>query len=217
MLAFTFWLLSTYNYAANTLGATKKFATKLLNALYTLFNPETYIFFDRVSHAYPALKVNPYASTSAIPMWTYNSDTHEFFEWPMVASSQAGDQLPLLSMEIVEDGNIAYDLTDFIETIRVYNACGEVCAPYICHIIGAWTLSSGIVLDPYKNFTVHLITNDGDSQRVNLNDMIVSYTEQEEDEQEEDEQEEDEQEEDEQEEDEQEETIESSTNIDKLD
>jgi len=57
-----------------------------------------------------------------------------------------------------------------------------------------------------------LITNDGDSQRVNLNDMIVSYTEQEEDEQEEDEQEEDEQEEDEQEE-----TIESSTNIDKLD
>ena len=209
MLAFTFWLLSTYNYAANTLGATKKFATKLLNALYSVFSPETYIFFDRVSHAYPALKVNPYASTSAIPMWTYNSDTHEFFEWPMVASSQAGDQLPLLSMEIVEDGRAAYDLTDFIETVRVYNACGEVCAPYISHIISAWSLSSGIVLDPYKNFVVHLITNEGDNQTHSLNDMTVSYTEEEQKQEQEQEQD--------QEQEQEQENAESSTNIDKLD
>jgi hypothetical protein len=209
MLTFTFWLLSTYNYAANTLATATKFATKLFNAIHGVFSSETYIFFDKVTHAYPALKVNPYASTSAIPMWTYNSDTHEFFEWPMVASSQAGDQLPLLSMEIAEDGNIVYDLTDFIETVRVYNACGKVCAPYISHIIGAWTLSSGIVLDPSKNFVVHLITNDGDGHTLGLNDVTVSYTEEEEQGQEQEEQEEQEGQE--------QEVAESSTNIDKLD
>lgn len=204
MLMLTFWLLSTYNYATNTLATASKFARKLVKAFYGVFVPDTYIFFDKIAHAYSTSKVNAYASTSAIPMWTYNSDTHEFFEWPMAASSRAGDQLPLLSMEIAEDGNIVYDITDFIETVRVYNACGEVCAPYISHIVGAWTLSSGIVLDPSKNFAVHLITNDGESQTLSLNDMTVRYTEEEEAEEQAEEQD-------------QEVAAESPTNIDKLD
>ena len=63
-------------------------------------------------------------------------------------------------MEILEEDSVMYDLTDFIGDIKVHTS-GAVVFPSIAHILGAWSLSSGIILDATREFNVRIIDIDG--------------------------------------------------------
>jgi len=60
---------------------------------------------------------------------------------------------------------VVHDLTDFLENVEVFHA-NITMFPSIAHILGAWSLSSKIVLNPEHNYTVDIITDTGDTLSV---------------------------------------------------
>ena len=64
--------------------------------------------------------------------------------------------LPILSMEILAGEDVVCDLTDFIASVKVHTYSMDV-LPSIAHLLGAWSIHSGIVLDRGRNFMVRVI------------------------------------------------------------
>jgi len=162
--AYVMWILSTYNtitYIVDRLCFTTK---KAYCALQDAFTPKTYILFSGHPTAYLESAVSVDASTSAKPLWYYTPENGHFVEYTDGSSAQVLEKtspsihtLPVLSMEIVENSNVVYDLTDFAEAARVYNATSAVSSPSIAHIMSAWSASSGIVLSSTRPFKLRLV------------------------------------------------------------
>ena len=114
-----------------------------------------YFFYERNPAPYFYLSVNESGKGSAVPQWLYDTNTKTFTEF---AEQQGGvtKPLPILSLEIMHKDKVLYDLTDFIEMLRVNSSDGEL-APSIAHLLGAWSMHSGIVLDPERGFEVQMI------------------------------------------------------------
>jgi hypothetical protein len=72
-----------------------------------------------------------------------------------------GASLPILSMTIVDEGRVIHDLTEFLESVRVFHRNSAF--PSIAHILGAWSLSSGIVLNIKREYFANIITTDADT------------------------------------------------------
>ena len=62
-------------------------------------------------------------------------------------------------MEILENERVIFDLTDFLEKLKIYGNT----MPSVEHIVGAWQVSSGIVLDVTSPYVVRHITEDADT------------------------------------------------------
>ena len=166
-----FWFLSVYNSVTKVTESTISAAQKIYRALYGAFIPDSFVFFDGVVYPYPEAIINPTASTSATPVWRYLSETKQFVAWSLrssLESAQMSHSLPILSMDIYEGDNTVYDLTDFTEKIRVYNDSMTPLSPSVAHIVSAWTLCSGIVLDPSRDFRIRYMTQDAETVEVGL-------------------------------------------------
>jgi hypothetical protein len=171
-----FWLLSLYNSVSKTTERTISIARKIYRSLYGAFVPDAYLFFENVAYPYPEAAVNPHASTSANPVWRYLSETHQFVSWNLGSSLEAAQMthaLPILSLDIYEDDTTVYDLSDFIEKIRVYNSSMEPLSPCVAHIVNAWILSSGIVLNPTRSFKVRYMTQEAETVECELDSMDI--------------------------------------------
>jgi hypothetical protein len=164
------WLLSAYNSATKVTESTISAVQKIYRALYGAFIPDSYIFFHDIVEAYPEERINTAASTSAIPLWRYLSETKQFVAWSVTSleAAQMSHSLPILSMDIYEGDETVYDLTDFIEKIRVYNDTMQPISPSVAHIVSAWSLSSGIVLNPAREFKIRYMTPDADTVETDL-------------------------------------------------
>jgi hypothetical protein len=69
----------------------------------------------------------------------------------------------MLSLEIVNSADrVIYDLSDFVESVRFIET-EEYSGPTIHHVLAAWSLSSGIVVD-YRMYTIRYIDGNGDTQ-----------------------------------------------------
>lgn len=139
---------------------------KTLVSAYTI---KTHIFFEGIVSPYSKSEVNLGAPSSAVPLWHYSTDTKRFVEWSRDHRRMSDaekvltmKELPILSMAIVDDERIIHDLTDFVGSIRVFHSDPKV-YPSIAHIVGAWSLSSGIVLNPLKEYFANSITSSADT------------------------------------------------------
>jgi len=155
------FLLGLYNYLDGAFSEVSKFATKLYRGVKETFSPKIYYLFECLPAAYLTTSVNIAASSSAVPDWYYLAETKTFVEWehftPISSLMRINSlQLPVLSMEIVEEGAVVYDLTEFIENIKIHTL-GDEFFPSIAHILAAWSISSGIVLDNTREFTIRMI------------------------------------------------------------
>ena len=148
--------LSVYNTLVSCVDIFSKSVNKFYCAVSAALEPAVFVFFDKIPHPYLRNLLNPEASTSAKPLWRYTADTHTFVAW----NGGAVVSMPIFSMEVVEDGKMVYDLTDFLETVRVY---GESETPSVAHIVQAWSLSSGIVLNPARKFFIRYINEEADT------------------------------------------------------
>jgi len=72
-------------------------------------------------------------------------------------------------MEILEDDKVVYDLTDFLETVKVYNL-DENIMPSVAHILGAWSTHSCIVLDRTRPFTIRMVTDKAETVNTMMDD-----------------------------------------------
>lgn len=167
-------LLYAYQFADSTIKTFIDFFSRLAKAYTAVFRPNYYIFFEGSARPHSFYAVNYWASGSAAPELMYSADKKLFFPWiprnPITLSEgmdfdsvfveERYKALPFLSIEIVDaEGRAAYDLTDFLESMR-YVALDGFPAPTLAHILSAWTLSSAIVPDPAR-YTVRYIDVDG--------------------------------------------------------
>jgi hypothetical protein len=167
-------LLYAYQFADSTIKSAIEIFSRLAKAYSAVFRPNYYIFFEGSPQPHSFYAVNYWASGSAAPELMYSVDKKLFFPWiprnPITLSEgmdfdavfveERYKALPFLSIEIVDaEGRAAYDLTDFLESMR-YVALDGFPAPTLAHVISAWTLSSAIVPDPAR-YTVRYIDVDG--------------------------------------------------------
>lgn len=143
----------------------------MFRACCAVFEDKTYIIFEHDAHPYEAATVQHWASGSAVPRWLYNATRKDFLAWGD-SSETKSYALPWLSLEIIGGQQVHYDLTDFIEGIRVRCAGEQRQYPTLPEVLGAWTKSSGIVLHPTR-FTARLITEEGDTQGFTLDGTLL--------------------------------------------
>jgi hypothetical protein len=62
-------------------------------------------------------------------------------------------------MEILENDKVVFDLTDFLENMKIYGTS----MPSVEHIIGTWYISNGIVLDTTSRYVVRHITENAET------------------------------------------------------
>lgn len=153
------WLLRIFNTVSYCITETASFIGKVYDAFKIAFGAKNYILFEGNCSPYEMDKVNTTASCSAFIEWLYTPDSHTFYEWSS-DENQERRNLPILSLEILHKDHVIYDLTDFLENIKVESTEGV--APSIMHLIAVWSLSSGIVLNPRSSFDARVITNTGD-------------------------------------------------------
>jgi hypothetical protein len=152
-----------YNYLAYAVGTCATTIHTLYTGVRNAFSVKTHILFEGISTPYDKVLVNTGAPSSAMPLWWYNKDETAFIEWSPLNDRDVkkGVSLPILSMTIVDEGRAIHDLTDFLETVRVFHTNGVF--PSIAHILGAWSLSSGIVLNTKREYFASIITSDADT------------------------------------------------------
>jgi hypothetical protein len=166
--------LSLYSFAESSVKILLDFFHRLAKAYSIVFRPNYYLFFEGSSQAFPFYSVNHWATGSAAPELMYCPDKKLFFPWIPRNPEAPGEgmdfsdvfvqdryrPLNILSVEVIDaEGRVAYDLTDFIESVR-YVALDGFTVPSLTHILSAWTLSSGIVPDSTR-FTLRYIDSDG--------------------------------------------------------
>jgi hypothetical protein len=173
----TLALLRAYNMFSYIGSAIWHHLTTLYSAVINAYSEKLYYFFDTSMHGFDAQKVFPWATGSAEPVWLYNSDTKEFMEWVgSVDKTEAANvykaQIPFLSLEITDEaGKAHYDLTDFIETLKVHNVAEEKVLPSVYHVIGAWSLGSHIILDGSR-FNIRYINTSAETVEMRFGEAV---------------------------------------------
>jgi hypothetical protein len=151
------FLLPLYNSIDTFIRGFYYECTQIWNALRSAIGPKSYIFFEDSGAPYWSVQVTPTASGSAKPEWVYLDDKRCFVEWGCTNSETKAISLPILSLEIIEKDKVLYDLTEFLEHIQVYSEKGVF--PSILQLVGAWGLSSGIIVDMNRGFEFRIICN----------------------------------------------------------
>ena len=161
------WGLSILRTVGYWVSTARDVATRAYDALHREFtSAPAYLFFDATNpcNVYSLEKAVTYASAFAKPQWVWEPRDRNFFEWSgskemALEHTEVRRPLPLLSLEVLDKDTqvVQYDLTDFIEGISVYTQSRAKAFPSMSQIIGAWSLGSGIVLDPHR-FVVRYIT-----------------------------------------------------------
>ena len=157
------FLARTYIFIKNTYDTVYENLHVLYNKLQKALSKKQYVFFQYITSPYNILDVIIAASSCAPPLWYYIPENKAFISCNLVASvedtlnsAKRGSPLPILSMEVVENDQVVFDLTDFLSSITVYPSTHNKCPP-VAHILSAWTLSSKIVLDRERSFVVRLM------------------------------------------------------------
>ena len=157
------FLARTYIFIKNTYDTVYENLHVLYNKLQQVLSKKQYVFFQYISSPYNILDVNITTSSCAPPLWYYIPENKAFISCSLVASiedtlksAKRGSPLPILSMEVVENDQLVFDLTDFLSSIIVYPSTHNKC-PSVAHILSAWALSSKIILDRERSFVVRLI------------------------------------------------------------
>ena len=162
-------LLRVYNHLYVLTDMCVKNAVYLWETVVQAYSIKTYILFNGIAYPYNRALVNIGILSSATPLWYYREDTRTFVEWSLqfqnmddAQRSLQARELPILSMAVVDEERIIHDLTDFLGPIRVVHSSPTV-FPSIAHIVGAWSLSSGIILNPSKQYLANSITSSADT------------------------------------------------------
>jgi hypothetical protein len=162
------WCLSLYNLYSSFCTRISNFFKKVITAVKRIYTAEHYIFLHNIDYPFLNTEIELVDEYSAKPEWKYVADQYQFFEWypegnTTVENSFSSHSLPMLSMEILDGDTMLYDLTDFIENIRVYNSTPNNHTPSIKQIIAAWSLHSKVVLNPTRNFSVQYINENAET------------------------------------------------------
>lgn len=168
------WLFSAYMFTSSWLSYGCDITEKVVRGVVNSFKADNYVFFSEmpIVRAYSTTVVNMGSSCAAPLDWIYDSNKHMFLDGKNPVLPQKRSSLPFLSLEIQSraNGSVLYDLTDFLETVRAYSDAGR--KPTIGHILEAWSLSSGLVINPSLIECLRGMNDDGDPITITYDNAI---------------------------------------------
>jgi hypothetical protein len=137
---------------------TKKISTNV----YRGFQAESYYFFKDSAVPWDARRVNLSSAGSPHVDWYYNAETKTF-------RRQENDghlhHFPYLTAEIYHGDLALYDITSFTESLRW---TGGETAPSANHVLAAWYIDTGVLLDPSLPLVLRVINEEGDQTEIPL-------------------------------------------------
>lgn len=135
---------------------------KVTWSVYAGLQPETYYFFKDSAHPWDARRVNLSRAGSPHVDWHYNADIRTFRR---EENDGVLHHFPYLTAEIYHGDLALYDITSFTESLRWTG--GDV-APSANHVLAAWFLQSGILLDPSLPLVLKVINQEGEESSIPL-------------------------------------------------
>jgi len=159
----------SYGNLRNFLDTTYSTVSTIYKAVLTAFEPSYWIFFKSKLYPVPLQQISFSAQGSMMPEWTFDATSLRFApliqgEHPTTtfAMAQGRLRIPILSMNIMSKNRTLYDLTDFVESLRISYVKGlHNATPTIAQLLGAWSINSGAVLDWSQGLFVTLINQNG--------------------------------------------------------
>ena len=154
-------LLRLYSLALDALSVSYKVTKKIACAVRSAFKNRTYYFMVGYTTPLPFNSVDVFMPSGAEVDFVYDADKKEF------SMQHAPPRyLPILSFEVLRDGAVIYDLTDFISDIKVVS-----CAyPSVSQVLNAWAIDSRVVLSKKYELIARLISVNGTTFEVSVND-----------------------------------------------
>ena len=137
---------------------TKKVSTHV----YRGFQSELYYFFKDSPIPWDAHRVNLRSAGSPHVDWYYNADTKTFSR---AENDGHLHHFPYLTAEIYHGDLALYDITPFTEALHW---TGGTTAPSANHVLAAWYLQTGILLDPALPLVLKVINEEGETTTIPL-------------------------------------------------
>jgi len=167
---YALYALVTFNFLWTVTKSVTEFTYTVGKSVWRTLQPDTYYFFQGYDAAY---KASDYTrSGPGVPPveWLYDSKKKTFMN-PM--GSQRSHHLPWLSAEIKHMNLNLYDITEFVESIRYFHDEGSsvpsaTSVPSAEHVLSAWSLESGILLDKSGSLVLSVIDENGDGEEIPL-------------------------------------------------
>lgn len=166
-IALTF--LAWYNTIHKTYAAFVEDIRKLYNGLRDIYADKFYVLFENISSPYLLTSADLDAPSSAQAKWYYEPETQSFTLYKagepvekLMKAAPCIHPLPYLSMEVVGGDLVLHDLTNFLGNVYVYSD-KEDDVPDVPHLLGAWFLHSGVVLNTSAKYTVRGLTSAGNN------------------------------------------------------
>jgi hypothetical protein len=170
------FLLRAYSKLSDVTIRTISTIGELIHVMIGVFVPKIYYMFRNVTGGYHIEEYIPWATGSARPEWVFHSGNSTWYPWTghihdtLNSPTFHTHPLPILSLEIVDGERAHYDLTDFLEPMRI-GQLGDVLlqTPSVAHLVSAWSISSRVVVDR-ERFRARIIDSEGNTVETILND-----------------------------------------------
>ena len=165
------YALVTFNFLWTVTKSITGFTYTVGKGVWKTLQPDTYYFFEGYDAAYKATDYSKSGPGIPAVEWVYDSKKKTFVS-PM--GSPLSHHLPWLSAEIKHANLTLYDITEFVESIRYFHDVGMPSAttvttvPSAEHVLSAWSLESGIVLDKSGSLVLSVINENGEGQEIPL-------------------------------------------------
>ena len=168
---YALYALVTFNFLWTVTKSITGFTYTVGKSVWKTLQPDTYYFFEGYDAAY---KASDYTrSGPGVPPveWVYDSKKKSFMN-PM--GSQRSHHLPWLSAEIKHMNLTLYDITEFVESIRFFHDEGVPSVPSATsvpsaeHVLSAWSLESGILLNKSGSLVLSVIDENGEGEDIPL-------------------------------------------------
>jgi hypothetical protein len=168
---YNYWLLtllSMFQRLTVFLYYVRKYSIRIFNGVYRGIADDEYAFHRGSNTAFSLYKLKSESAAAASLEWIYSTDKKQFKN--IIASPE--DELhyfPYLSAEVYHGNLRLYDISEFVSELK-WTACQGAERPTAKHILAAWSLETGIVLDVSLSLSLHVITETGDEEVILLAD-----------------------------------------------
>ncbi len=158
------WTIHFTSLAYTAIDTVLHYTGKIARGIYRSVQTETYYFFKGSYVPYDSRHVK--LNVAGVPHveWYYNPDTKVFSKEEATGQPK---HFPYLTAEVYHDTLSLYDLTSFVESVKW---TGGDSAPSPNHILAAWFLATGILLDPTLPLVLQVIDEEGNTQRLRIHE-----------------------------------------------
>ena len=168
---YNYWmltLLSIFQRITVFLYYVRKYSVRVFNGVYRGIADEEYAFHRGSNTAFSLYKLKTDSAAAASLEWIYSTDKKQFKH--IIASPEDETQyFPYLSAEVYHGNLRLYDISEFVSQLK-WTACKNAVRPSAKHILSAWSLETGVVLDVALSLSLRVITETGEEEIILLGD-----------------------------------------------